>query len=149
MKDADPQYRPTRFRRPLGAFAPTRRKRLGSAAEVWCAERDRLLGEQREFFIVYDLTTRLGVIERRVCAIGTLNGIEVHPREVFRPAILNAAASIIVVHNHPSGECVPSAADIVLTARLREVGDLIGITLADHVIVAADGYASLAERGWV
>ena len=104
---------------------------------------------QQEHFVCFDLNVRHRVIARRTVGIGSICGVEVHPREVFRQAIVNGAAAVILVHNHPSGDPTPSRQDVDLTARLREVGDLVGITVLDHVIVAAEGcWASMAERGW-
>jgi DNA repair protein RadC len=80
---------------------------------------------------------------------GTLNASLVHPREVFKVAIDHAAASIIVVHNHPSGNPEPSREDVEITRQLAEAGRIFGIPLHDHVIVAADNFTSLAERGLV
>jgi hypothetical protein len=78
----------------------------------------------------------------------SLTGVEIHPRDVFRPLIRQATAAVIFCHNHPSGDPAPSRADMELTARLREVGDLCGIPVLDHVIVGWEGYTSLAERNW-
>ena len=82
-------------------------------------------------------------------ARGSLTGVEVHPREVFRPLIRASAAAALLCHNHPSGDPSPSRQDLELTARLKEVGELCGIAILDHVVVAAEGYTSLAERGWL
>jgi DNA repair protein RadC len=79
---------------------------------------------------------------------GSLTGVEVHPRDVFRALIKVGASAVIFVHNHPSGLATPSAQDIDLTKRLREVGELCGIVVLDHVVVATTGHVSLAERGW-
>lgn len=103
----------------------------------------------REHFVAIDLDARHRVIEKRVVAIGTITGVECHPREVFRPAISNGAVSIIVAHNHPSGDPSPSRQDVELTARLREVGELIGIPVVDHLVIVEDGYHSFADRGWL
>jgi DNA repair protein RadC len=103
----------------------------------------------REHFVVFDLDVRHRIIARRVVHVGTLAGVEVHPREVFRDAVVNAAAAVILAHNHPSGDPSPSRQDLELTARLRQVGELLGITVLDHVIVAAEGFVSLADRGWL
>jgi DNA repair protein RadC len=99
--------------------------------------------------VAFDLDVRHRIIARRVVHIGTLSGVEVHPREVFRDAVVNQAAALILAHNHPSGDPSPSRQDIELTARLRQVGELLGIAVLDHVIVAADGFVSLADRGWL
>lgn len=77
---------------------------------------------------------------------GTLTASLVHPREVFRAAIREAAAALIVAHNHPSGDPEPSAEDIAVTERLREAGEILGIPLQDHVILGDEGYVSLRER---
>jgi DNA repair protein RadC len=123
------------------------RKRLGSASDVFEQLGD-IRSHRQEHFVAFDLTVRHGMIARRIVHIGTLTGVEVHPREVFREAIINSAAALIIAHNHPSGDPTPSRQDIELTQRLREVGELLGITLVDHVVVAECGYISFAERGW-
>jgi DNA repair protein RadC len=123
------------------------RKRLACATDVW-ADLIHVRAIMQEHFVVYDLDVRHRVIAMRIVHVGTLTGVEVHPREVFRGAILNSAAALVLAHNHPSGDPSPSRQDLELTGRLREVGELCGITVLDHVIVAADGFTSLAERGW-
>jgi len=121
--------------------------RLASAQDVYAALAD-LRAEDREHFVVFDLDVRHRVIARRIVHIGTLTGVEVHPREVFKPAIVNSAAAIIIAHNHPSGDPSPSRQDIELTGRLRETGTLVGIEILDHLVVAAAGYVSFAEEYW-
>lgn len=85
------------------------------------------------------------VIRSHQVTVGILNSTPVHPREVFRPAILDAAASIILVHNHPSGIPKPSAEDLKVTEGIEAAGKLIGIKLIDHIIVARTGYTSIIE----
>lgn len=85
------------------------------------------------------------VIRSHQVTVGLLNSTQVHPREVFRPAILDAAASIILVHNHPSGSPKPSAEDVKVTKEIESVGKLIGIKLLDHVVVAREGCTSIIE----
>lgn len=80
---------------------------------------------------------------------GSLNASIVHPREVFRPAIVGSAASIILVHNHPSGDPEPSEEDLAITRRLVQVGELHGIPVLDHVVVAKAGFVSLRARGHI
>ena len=87
------------------------------------------------------------IIEKRVIFIGTLNQSLVHPREVFRPAILDKSAGIIIAHNHPSGTLEASRADIQITQRLKEVAKLVGIELLDHVIISEQGYYSFSDEG--
>ena len=78
---------------------------------------------------------------------GTLTASLVHPREVFRPALRESAAAVLVVHNHPSGDPTPSEEDRRVTRRLAEAGALLGVPLLDHVVVAERGYTSLREEG--
>ncbi|MEJ2370713.1 MAG: DNA repair protein RadC [Gemmatimonadales bacterium] len=101
---------------------------------------------QEEFWALYLDTQNRIRLERRL-TVGLLNSSLVHPREVFAPAITGAAASIIVVHNHPSGDPEPSAEDLAVTAQLMEAGCLLGIPVRDHVILGDSAYVSLAERG--
>jgi DNA repair protein RadC len=121
----------------------------GNASDVWTRHRGILNDDGREHFVCLYLDVRHRLIENYDCAIGSLTGVEVHPREVFRRAIVVGAAAVIFVHNHPSGDPSPSRRDTELTARLRQVGELIGIDVLDHVVVAASGYVSFANRGWL
>lgn len=79
---------------------------------------------------------------------GTLTASLVHPREVYRPAILEAAAAVLFVHNHPSGDPTPSAEDLDITRRLREVGDLVGVRVLDHVVVGRGRHVSFVDDGY-
>ncbi len=126
---------------------PSRLPLLASAHDVFAALTN-LRRKDQEHLVVFHLNVRHRVLRRRTVHIGTLTGIECHPREVFKDAIRGSAAAIILAHNHPSGDATPSRADLELTARLREVGELVGIPVLDHVIVCATGYISLAERNW-
>ena len=102
----------------------------------------------REHFWVLLLNGKNVVIGLNLVAVGSLTAALVHPREVFVAAILGKAASIILVHNDPSGDPSPSAEDIALTKRLREVGELVGITVSDHIILGEGGtFRSLADDG--
>ena len=134
--------------RPARFPATLTRPRVADADTAW-----RMLSElhkaEQEHFIVFDLDTRLRLIAKRVVFVGSLSGVEVHPREVFRGAIQNGAAKIIIAHNHPSGDVTPSRMDFDLTARLKEVGTMVGIPILDHIVFAAGGYLSLSERGWL
>jgi len=107
----------------------------------------RLRAEAREHFLVLLLNARHECVAVETVSIGSLNASIVHPREVFRQAVLAAAASIIVAHNHPSGDPEPSEEDIAITRRLVQVGELLGIGVLDHVIIATRGVVSLRERG--
>ncbi len=101
---------------------------------------------RREHFVVLLLNARHEIQCREVVSIGSLNASIVHPREVFLPAIQQSAASIVLVHNHPSGDPEPSEEDLSITRRLVQVGELVGIEVLDHVIVAARGLVSLKSR---
>lgn len=101
---------------------------------------------RREHFVVLLLNARHEMQRREVVSIGSLNASIVHPREVFLPAILHSAASVVLVHNHPSGDPEPSEEDLSITRRLVEVGDLIGIGVLDHVVIAARGLVSFRAR---
>jgi DNA repair protein RadC len=103
-------------------------------------------GANREHFVGFYLNTRNQVLRREVISIGSLNASIVHPREVFTPAIAVSAASLILAHNHPSGDPTPSEEDLAITRRLTEAGRLLGIDILDHVVVARDSYASFKER---
>lgn len=101
---------------------------------------------QREHFVGFYLNSRHQVMRREIISIGSLNASIVHPREVFIPAIVCSAASVVLAHNHPSGDPTPSEEDLAITRRLHEAGRLLGIELVDHVVVAKDSYASFRER---
>jgi DNA repair protein RadC len=128
--------------------APARGQRLAGASEVWTYFRTRLAPLPVEEFWALALDVRHRVQSEHCLARGSLTGVEIHPRDVFRPLIRQATAAVIFCHNHPSGDPAPSRADIDLTARLREVGELCGIPVLDHVVVGWEGYTSLAERNW-
>ena len=103
---------------------------------------------EQEAFVVLLLNAKHDVIGRpEVSAVGTVTSVTVHPRDVFRAAVRRNAAAVIVAHCHPSGDVAPSADDLLLTRRLREAGELLGIPLLDHVIVGRDALRSLAEAG--
>lgn len=100
-----------------------------------------------EQFGVVLLDTRHRLIAVRLISIGSLDTTVVHPREVFRAATAGAAAAIVLFHNHPSGDPTPSADDVALTGRMLQAGDVMGIPVLDHVILADQRYCSLVEAG--
>lgn len=103
--------------------------------------------EAQEVFGVLILNIKNKIVAVHEVSRGALNSSLVHPREVFKPAVLHNAASIICFHNHPSGDPEPSKEDIEITNRLVEAGKIMGIEILDHIIVGDDGYVSLKERG--
>lgn len=108
----------------------------------------RFLNESdREQFLVCCMDIKNQPTSINVVSIGTLNSSLVHPREVFKVAILANSASIIVAHNHPSGDPTPSEEDINITIRLKEAGKIIGIDILDHVIIGENKHVSFKEKG--
>ena len=93
------------------------------------------------------LDGRHRVVRHELVSQGTLTASLVHPREVFRPALREGAAAVLLVHNHPSGDPTPSREDREITERLVRAGELLGVPVLDHVVVAERGFASLRERG--
>jgi DNA repair protein RadC len=118
-----------------------------ATAMQYCLSEFRALachGVQEEFWIV-TLDTKNQVKNKHRVTVGTLRNSLVHPREVFRPAIHDAAHSIVAVHNHPSGDPTPSDQDISVTERLEQAAEIIGIPLIDHIVVAGDRAISITE----
>ncbi|WP_325167419.1 RadC family protein [Lederbergia citri] len=103
----------------------------------------------QEHFVALYLNTKNQVIHRQTIFIGSLNASIVHPREVFKEAIRRSAASIICLHNHPSGDPSPSREDIEVTKRLVECGKMVGIELLDHLIIGDKKYVSMKEKGYM
>ncbi|WP_286676558.1 RadC family protein [Peribacillus asahii] len=113
----------------------------------YCMEEMRFLTQ--EHFVCLYLNTKNQVLHKRTVFIGSLNASIVHPREVFKEAFRRSAASIICLHNHPSGSPDPSKEDIEVTKRLVECGKIIGIDLLDHIIIGEHKYVSLKEKGYL
>lgn len=104
---------------------------------------------KQEHFVVLFLNTKNKVIHRKTIFIGGLNSSIVHPREVFREAVRHSAASIICLHNHPSGDPTPSREDIYVTNRLVKSGKMMGIEVLDHIIIGNRQFVSLKEKGYI
>jgi DNA repair protein RadC len=117
--------------------------------EVYHLITEFLQGTDREHFIALFLESRSAVIGINTVSIGTLTESLVHTREVFKGAILANAASIIVVHNHPSGAAFASEADISVTSKLKEAGRIIGIPLEDHIVLGDETFFSFREQGFL
>ena len=108
----------------------------------------------QEMFVVVCLNTRNRIIDRVMVSLGIQDSSLVHPREVFRPAILKSAAAVVLVHNHPSGDSTPSAEDVRMTLQLVQAGQIIGIRVLDHMIIGRPeglqkGFLSMRETGVV
>jgi DNA repair protein RadC len=114
-----------------------------SPENVAAVMRNKLKGKKKEHFWVICLDTRNRLINCKQVSTGSLDTSIVHPREVFKEAISSSAASVIFVHNHPSGDPQPSKEDVELTKRLAKAGEIIGIDVLDHIIVCDTSYLSL------
>lgn len=108
-----------------------------------------LRGLEVETFLALHLDARHRLVARTEVSRGTLTSAPVHPREVFGPALRAGAAAVVVVHNHPSGDPEPSAADLDVTRRLASAGQLVGVPLLDHLVWSSGGWVSLRERGGI
>jgi DNA repair protein radc len=111
------------------------------------AQLQELRTAKKENFVVLYLNARNQLIHKETISIGTISASLIHPREIFEPAIKFLASQIIVAHNHPSGDLSPSDEDIKVTKRLTAAGELLGIEVLDHLIITANGFTSLKEKG--
>lgn len=121
-------------------------RKISSPSDVVNLIRDYMDNSDREQFIIIAVDTKNQPTAINTCSIGTLNTSLVHPREVFKMAILANSNSIILAHNHPSGDVSPSKEDISITNRLKEAGSIIGINVLDHLIIGFENYLSFKEK---
>ncbi|PLS01940.1 JAB domain-containing protein [Neobacillus cucumis] len=128
---------------------PFRTNTIRSPLDVVDLVREFIGNADRENFIVISLSTKNTVTNISVAHRGSINASIVHPRETFKTAVLSNAASIIVAHNHPSGNCQPSKEDIEVTKRLNEAGKILGIELLDHCIISDSDSYSMKEHGYI
>ena len=133
--------------RRVEAAAPEERVQVRSPADVAAAYGPRLRDLPREVFVVLHLNTANVVTSEYTLTTGGLAASIVEPRQVFERAILESAASVVCLHNHPSGNPEPSREDVAITRQLVEAGKVLGIPVHDHLIIAGRAYTSLAERG--
>ncbi len=122
---------------------------IRSAADVAEHVMPRFRYETREYFLIVLLDTKHHVIDMPVISIGTLDMSVVHPREVFFQAVVQHAAALILVHNHPSGEPTPSREDHVVTDKLAQAGMIFDIPVLDHIVIGDGCYVSFREKGWL
>jgi DNA repair protein RadC len=134
-------------RRTDGSAQPEDKTTIKTPEDVYQLAAGKLKGKKKEYFLAVMLDTRNHLIKLAEISIGNLDGSIVHPREVFKEAISATAASVILVHNHPSGDTEASEDDIRVTKRLSEVGDLVGITVLDHIIIGGKNYTSMKRQG--
>jgi len=128
-------------------YSYDKRPKISGMDDVIKAVKPLIADQNKEFFIALYLNTKNGVLKKEVISIGSLSANVVHPREVFRTACILSASSIIVAHNHPSGDPAPSREDIEITKKLAEAGKMIGIELLDHVILGEDRNYGFKESG--
>lgn len=121
-------------------------KHISSAKDVFELYHERLKDEKQENFYVLMLNNKNHIIKEELISKGVLDSAIIHPREVFKPAIKNSSARIILIHNHPSGDPNPSEEDVKLTEKLVEAGELLGITILDHIIISRDNYWNWKEN---
>ncbi|ABA87328.1 protein of unknown function DUF2466 [Syntrophotalea carbinolica DSM 2380] len=121
--------------------------RYTSPQAVFAHFHERLRDHKRERFIALLLDSKNRLLREVGISEGSLTASIVHPRDVFAPVVRESAAAVLFVHNHPSGDPSPSREDLDITQRLREVGELMGVRVLDHIIIGDEGYVSLADRG--
>jgi DNA repair protein RadC len=126
---------------------PGKKSSVKTPDEVVNLVRGRLKGKKKEHFLILLLDTRGQLIRFSEISVGSLDASIVHPREVFKEAIAASAASVIFVHNHPSGDPTPSEDDVKLTERLTEAGEIMGIDVLDHIIICDNIYLSMKREG--
>lgn len=125
---------------------PTKAVYMGCGEEIYRMMKFLEHSDREEFYILH-LDNKNMFIAKELISIGTLSGALVHPREVFKGAVLNNSSRIICVHNHTSGDPTPSWEDKDITRRLREAGDIIGIPIVDHVVIGHGGYKQVDFTG--
>ncbi len=123
------------------------REAIKAPTDVVSFVRNRLKDKKKEYFLAVLLDTRGQVIKTCEISIGSLDSSIVPPREVYKEAIAASAASVVFVHNHPSGDPTPSEIDIGLNKRLVEAGELLGIEVLDHIVIGNPDYVSLKSKG--
>jgi len=125
------------------------RLRISSPDDAAQVVMNELRFMKKEYFKVMLLDTKNYIVSVELISVGSLNSSIVHPRECFRPAVVNSVSSMILVHNHPSGETEPSHEDIILTNRLDECGKILGIKVIDHIIIGDGTFFSFKEEGLI
>jgi DNA repair protein RadC len=132
--------------RRLEAYTAEPRPRIKSSKDVYNLLAPKMRDLKKERFIALYLNTKNALLRSETVSLGSLNGSFIHPREVFKTAILESAASVIIAHNHPSGDPNPSKEDEEVTQRLIKAGRLMGIKLLDHIIIGNKGFHSLLSK---
>jgi DNA repair protein RadC len=124
-------------------------QRYLSSGDAFGHFHERLRDQRKEIFLALLLDSKNRLLREVRISEGSLNASIVHPREVFAAVVRESAAAVLFIHNHPSGDPTPSREDIEITQRLKEVGELMGVRVLDHIIIGSGSYVSLADRGLV
>lgn len=135
--------------RRLETFVEEPKRKICSPKDVYTLMYPKMREQKKERFITLYLDTKNQILKEEVVSVGSLNASIVHPREVFKSALMESSASVIMVHNHPSGDPSPSREDIMVTEKLVEGGKLLGIDILDHIIIGDGRYVSLKDEGFV
>jgi DNA repair protein RadC len=135
--------------RRLETFVEEPKRKICSPKDVYALMYPKMREQKKEKFITLYLDTKNQILKEEVISIGSLNASIVHPREVFKSALMESSASVIMIHNHPSGDPSPSREDIMVTEKLVEGGKLLGIDVLDHIIIGDGRYVSLKDEGFV
>ena len=135
--------------RRLETFVEEPKRKVRSPKDVYTLMYPKMREQKKERFITLYLDTKNQILKEETVSIGSLNASIVHPREVFKSALLESSASVIMIHNHPSGDPSPSREDILVTEKLVEGGKLLGIDVLDHIIIGDGKYVSLKDEGFV
>lgn len=129
------------------AYSESRVKlKLNEPSKIFELYKNDFYGETQEKFFVLLFDTKLNLIKKEELYKGTVDNITLHPREIFKIALLESATFIIIMHNHPTGDTTPSKKDIEFTNRIIQIGDLIGIKIIDHIIISHESYYSFVEN---
>ena len=118
------------------------------SADIWAAFKDHFEAADREQFILLLLNNKHRPVAFHVVSVGSLTASLVHPREVLKAIVLSNAAAVVAMHNHPSGDATPSKEDLEITRRLKELTELLGVRLLDHIIFGDDKCVSFVDAGF-
>jgi DNA repair protein RadC len=135
--------------RRLETFSEEPKRKICSPKDVYTLIYPKMREQKKERFVTLYLDTKNQILKQETISIGSLNASIVHPREVFKVALELSSASIIITHNHPSGDPSPSREDIMITEKLCEGGKLLGIDVLDHIIIGDGRYTSLKDEGFI
>ncbi|MDD2439967.1 MAG: DNA repair protein RadC [Methanosarcinaceae archaeon] len=135
--------------RRLETYTEEPKRKIRSPRDVYAFMYPKMREQKKERFVSLCLDTKNQILKEDIVSIGSLNASIVHPREVFKSALMESSASVIMIHNHPSGDPNPSREDILVTEKLVEGGKLLGIEVLDHIIIGEGRYVSLKAEGFV